>query len=118
MRKIEFTHGAIVLLRDIFRLLGFETYCEELDKVYNEFQKAQDDLLNKGYDRSNFHNMRKDEFEKAFDDLQKIFYFLCGNITVMPPEEKEGAKNDNNSGLPKKRYRQNHIDCNGGKHCG
>ena len=98
MRKIEFTHGAITLLRDIFRLLGFETYTEELNAAYDAFQKAQDDLLNKGYDRSNFNVMRntllerKDGFEKAFDDLQKVFYFCCEKITVTPPEEKEGDK--------------------------
>jgi len=96
MRKIEFTHGAIVLLRDIFRLLGFETYTEKLNEVYDAFQGAQDDLLNKGYDRSDFNVMRKqlierkDAYEKAFDDLQKVFYSLCEKITVTPPEEKEG----------------------------
>jgi len=98
MRKIEFTHGAITLLRDIFRLLGFETYTEELNTAYDAFQVAQDDLLNKGYDRSNFDVMRKqlierkDAYEKSFDDLQKVFYSLCGKITVTSPEEKEGGK--------------------------
>jgi len=100
MRKLEFTYEAVSQLAGFFRLMGFETYAKKLTDGLDALLRAQEDLINKGYDMYNFEKMhnevdaRRSVLERTLKNMRDIFNLHLEKITIAPPEEATESAED------------------------